>query len=70
MDQLRYIETTLRSLIEELKDNNCIGQDFEFLTEAEQNQVIESFIDSFLEEDHIPGIERVDGPLPTPRGAP
>ena len=43
-----YIERRLRSLVEELKKNNCLSQDFEFLPKAEFAQL---FLDVFDELD-------------------
>lgn len=39
-----YIERKLVGLVQELKKNNCLSQDFEFLTKAEYAQ---SFLDAF-----------------------
>ena len=43
-----YIERKLVGLAQELKKNNCLSQDFEFLTKAEFAQ---RFLDSF---DNLP----------------
>lgn len=43
-----YIEQTLKRLIEELKQENCLSQDFQFLTKAEREAVLEQRIDEFL----------------------
>lgn len=51
-DQLRmrvtYIEETLAKVIRELKQNKCLCQELEFLTEAEQAEKLEAFIDDFI----------------------
>ena len=39
-----YIERKLSSLVQELKQNKCLSQDFEFLTKAEFAQ---KFLDVF-----------------------
>lgn len=51
-DQLRmrlaYIEDSISRLVKELKQNKCLSQDFEFLTEAEIDQRVEAFVDGFI----------------------
>lgn len=47
-NRFRYIEQTLKALVSELKQKNCLSQDFEFLTEAEQKQKLEQFVDDFV----------------------
>ena len=45
---IEYLESTLKKLIEELKQKNCLSQEFKFLTKAEREQKIEEFIDDFI----------------------
>ena len=51
-DQLRmrlaYIEDSISRLVQELKQNKCLSQEFEFLTEAECNERSKAFIDRFI----------------------
>ena len=44
-----YLERSVKRLVEELKQKNCLSQDFEFLTKAERDQMVESFIDDFIQ---------------------
>lgn len=48
LSDLWYLEETMRRLVEELKKNNCLRQDFEFLTKAERESKLERFIDDFI----------------------
>lgn len=44
----RYLEEIMERLIEELKKNNCLSQDFEFLTKAERERKLEQFVNNFI----------------------
>lgn len=46
----QYLEETMKRLVKELKTNNCLSQDFEFLTKAERERKLEKFIDDFLRD--------------------
>ena len=46
-----YLERSIKRLVEELKKNNCLSQDFEFLTKTERVQKVESFIDDFIQSE-------------------
>lgn len=46
----RYLEETMERLIKELKKNNCLSQDFEFLTKAEREHKLERFVNDFIRD--------------------
>ena len=46
----QYLEETMKRLVEELKKNNCLSQNFEFLTKAEREKKLEQFIDDFVRD--------------------
>lgn len=48
MSELEYIEQTLKRLIDELKKQNRLDQDFKFLTKAEREKILKEKIDEFL----------------------
>ena len=48
VSDLRYVEESVKHLIEELKRKNIISQDFEFLTKPERERQMERFIDDFI----------------------
>ena len=48
MTDIEYIERTIKQLIEELKEKNCLSQEFQFLTKAEREAKMERTIDEFL----------------------
>lgn len=47
---MQYLEEIMKRMIEELKKNNCLSQDFEFLTKAERERKLEQFLNSFIED--------------------
>lgn len=49
---IEYLELTIRRLIEELKQKNCLSQEFEFLTKAEREQKVDVFIDGFIQQEN------------------
>jgi len=48
LTDIEYIERTIKQLIEELKEKNCLSQEFQFLTKAEREAKMERTIDEFL----------------------
>lgn len=42
------LEQKVGQLIEELKKNNCLRRDFEFLTQAEREERLEDFVERFI----------------------
>lgn len=48
MSDGEYVEQTIKRLIEELKQKNCLSQDFQFLTKAEREVLLEQQINQFL----------------------
>lgn len=48
MSDGEYVEQTIKQLIEELKQKNCLSQDFQFLTKAERETLLEQKINQFL----------------------
>lgn len=49
-----YLEQAIKQMLMDLKRRNCLGQDFQFLTKAEQNRTLDSFIDNFIKTDIHP----------------
>lgn len=45
--RLCYLEQKIKELVGELKEKNCLCQDFEFLTQAEQEAKMKDFVDGF-----------------------
>lgn len=45
---MEYIDQTIKRLVEELKQRNCLSQDFTFLTKAEREALLNKAIDDFL----------------------
>lgn len=45
--QITYLEEAFKRLVLELKEKNCLRQDFEFLTQTEQMDRLEKFVDEF-----------------------
>lgn len=48
LSDAEYVEQILKRLIKELKQKNCLSQDFQFLTKAEREALLERRIDEFL----------------------
>lgn len=48
-----YLEKSIKRLIEELKQKNCLGKDFDFLTKAERMQRLDDFVDDFISQHDI-----------------
>lgn len=45
---MRYLEESMKHLVKELKKNNCLSQDFKFLTKAERELALERVIEHFI----------------------
>jgi len=50
MNSLDYLEQVLKRLIDELKEKNCLDQDFKFQTKAEREKVLERFVEDFINQ--------------------
>lgn len=48
IDEIGYLEHTIKRMVEELKQQGCLGEDFVFLTRAEQRLALERNIDQFI----------------------
>lgn len=48
MSDIEYLEQVIKRLVEELKQRNCLSQEFQFLTEAERELKLEEFIDTAI----------------------
>lgn len=48
MSDMEYIEQTLKQLVDELKQRNCLSQEFQFLTKAEREALLGKKVDDFL----------------------
>lgn len=46
--EIEYLEQTMKRLVEELKQKNCLSQEFVFLTKAERENKLEKAIDEFI----------------------
>lgn len=44
----QYLENIVKRIVEELKEKNCLSQDFQFLTKAEREIYFERHVDKFL----------------------
>lgn len=47
-NEIAYIESILRALISELKQRKCLSQEFQFLTKADRERMLENCIDAFI----------------------
>lgn len=48
MTDMEYLEQTIKRMVEELKQRNCLSQEFQFLTKAEREGRLEKAVDDFL----------------------
>ncbi|RKJ52558.1 hypothetical protein D7Y09_13940 [bacterium 1XD42-1] len=48
IDRISNLEFTVRKMLDELKQRNCLSQNLRFLTKAEQDKILENHIDEFL----------------------
>lgn len=46
--EIEYLEQTMKRLVEELKQKNCLSQEFRFVTKAERESELEKAIDEFI----------------------
>lgn len=47
---MEYLERKIKELVEELKEKNCLSQEFKFLTKAEREQEVEGFVDEVIRQ--------------------
>lgn len=47
---MEYLERKIKQLVEELKEKNCLSQEFKFLTKAEREQEAESVVDEIIRQ--------------------
>ncbi len=53
-DSFGYLEHTMKRLVEALKQQGCLSQDFAFLTQEEREQAVEDFVDELIKTEAPP----------------
>lgn len=54
VDGFGYLEHTLKRLVEALKQQGCLPEDFVFLTQEEREKAVEDFMDDLIKTEAPP----------------